>query len=101
MTKVLEYKEDFEVKKMFYGYCFGAEMGETYSTMNSLVDLNTDKWGAPAGYNSPISILKQYDKDLAAFSLGGVESFDIYNKDDKEDYKDDKRRISKLVEGIL
>lgn len=101
MYKVLEYKEDFEVKKLFYGYFFGAEMGDSYSSMNSLVDLDADKWGAPAGYNSPISILKQYDKEMAAYSLGGLNSFPIYNKEEKEDYKHDRRRINRLVEGVL
>ena len=94
-----EYIEDFEVKKAFYGYHHSDITGGSYMEDSHLEVLTP--WSAPNGMNSPIQITTKYDRDLAAYSLGGLESFEIYsNKEEKYEAKLARRKLNKKVDGF-
>ncbi len=73
-------------QRMFYGYENSMVTGDE-GVSSPFPDVITVYSGSINNYNSPISIFKKFNEDLAIYSVGGLEVLDIYTgKEEKAEY---------------
>ena len=86
-----------EVALYFYGYQNNVITGDE-DVFSSLPDVITVYTGVINNYNSPISILKKLDDDLTDYSVGGLNTLDVYTtQEEKSQYKQALRDVRKVL----
>ena len=86
-----------EISLYFYGYQNSVITGDE-DVFSSLPDVITVYTGAINNYNSPISIFKKLDDDLINYSVGGIDTLDIYTtQEEKSQYKQSLRDVRRVL----